>query len=63
MIRLVKFKLKDENNIISEIFVNVLNSCETDDVHRSNLSLCELMPKLVGSATNGNLLNIYSILN
>lgn len=63
MKRFVKFKLKDENNVISEIFVNVLNSCETDDVHRSNLSLCELMPKLVGSAKNGNLLNIYSILN
>lgn len=59
--RLTKFKLKDESNVISEIFVNFLNSFETDGVHRSNLSLCELMPKLVGSAKNGNLHNIYSI--
>ena len=56
--RLAKFKLKNESNVISEIYVNFLNSFETDDVHRSNLSLCELMPKLVGSAKNGNLLNI-----
>jgi hypothetical protein len=57
--RWAKFKLKDENNVISEMFENFLNICETADVHRSNVSLCELMPKLVGSAKNGNLFNIY----